>query len=214
MEDSRGLREFVEKEMPDFEKRLRSGAVFSPSELALMAVYYQMTQKKPEECLRKLYYIVHYYETEFAKEKEKYMFYAELRLACAQCQYELGDYVNCIKQCKEGEKVAKYFRQSTASGEFREWMADAKGEILKKELAQDEKREFKGREISKEERREFYKRQLREDEERKEQVGAILEDYQCANALYDCYYFGYQEEHKAKLERKMEEWRIMLSEKS
>lgn len=187
------LQDFVEKNMPDFEKYLRARKVFSTDELALIAAYYVLVEKEADERLKKLYFLVYYFREVFAKEEYQHPFYARLMFACAQNQYRLGDYANCVEQCLEGIQVTKYFRRTVMGGELCELMADAKGEMLKKEFAAaEEETSMMGG-------------------EREQRIRTILYDYECANALYR-YCFGYKEEHKKELERKIAQWRAMTGQ--
>ena len=208
------FQEFMESEMPGFEERLLKGRAFAPDELALIAVYYQFIEEDTAKRLQKLYYVVYYYREEFTREQEKLQpFYAELMFACAQCQYELEDYVNCIEQCEEGIKVTKKTRICVMAGELYEWMADAKGKILEEEMdkerqryLREEVRERKGP-VLKEKREEI---SLFKGMGRRKQIDEILEDYGCADVLYDMYYSKYEDKYKEQLERKMERWKTMM----
>ncbi len=188
------LQDFIEKHMPDIEKSLWAREVFSPDELSLIAAYDRLVERKAEECLKKLYSVVYYFRETFAREEHQHPFYAELMFACAQELYRLGDYVNCVQQCMEGIKVTKYFRKSVVGGELYELMADASGEMLKKELTE--------------------KKLYVPDKGVTEQIDAVLDDYLCADAQYSAFYFGYQDGHKEELERKMKGWRTMTGHKS
>jgi hypothetical protein len=196
------FQEFMEREMPRFEERLLKGRVFAPDELALITVYYQFMEEDTAKRLQKLYYVVYYYREEFTKEQERLQpFYAELMFACTQCQYELGDYVNCIAQCEEGIKVTEKTRICAMAGELYEWMADTKGKILEEEMDKERRRYLR------EEVRKFWV----EDRERRQQIDEVLKDYRRANVLYKKYYNGYLNK-KEELEEKMERWRITMSE--
>lgn len=112
----------------------------------------------------------------------------------AQDLYAVGDYTNCVEQCMEGIKVTEYFRRSVVGGELYELMTDAKAEMLKKELTE--------------------KKSVEVDQGVSGRIHMILDGYQCANAQYLAFYSGYRDGHKKEMERKMEEWKAMIGQKS
>lgn len=195
-EDERvgGLRDFVEKNMPDFEGCLRARKIFSPDEIALIVSYDRLVERETAGRLEKLYDIVYYFREVFAQEEHQHPFYAELMFAYAQDLYAVGDYMNCVEQCLEGIKVTKHFRKSVVGGELYELMSDAKTEMLKRELVE--------------------KKLMLEDQGAAKQIIMILDGYQCADAQYRAFYSGYWDGHKKGLERKMEEWKTMIGQKS
>ncbi|MDE7212585.1 MAG: hypothetical protein K2O03_14230, partial [Lachnospiraceae bacterium] len=198
-EDRKLFQAFMEQEMPDFETRLLANKPYSLEELSLITVYYGLVEEDTAKRLKKLYCVAHCLREEFVQEEERLRsFYAELMLACAQCQYELGDYVNCIAQCEEGIKVTSRFRICVAGGELYECMADAKGKLLEEEMRRNESKE------------QWF---VMGGEERKKRMEAVLKDYMIADALYDSFYFGYRDGYKDICNRKAERWKSMMQEK-
>lgn len=188
------LQDFVEKNMPDFEKCLQTRRALSPDELALIAAYDRLVEGEPQKRLKKLYSVVYYFREVYAKEEHWHPFYAGLMFACAQEQYALGDYMNCVEQCLEGIQVTEYFRSSIMGGELYELMADAEGEMLKRELAVEREKDTPVM-----------------GKKRGQWIQAILHNYESADKLYR-YCWGYKDGHKKILERKVEQWKVMTEQ--
>ena len=184
--DVKRLRRFMEENMAGFEERLLQHRLFSPEELALLSVYYDFTIENTAEKLKKLYFLIHYFRDEFSQEEKQYLFYADLILACAQCQYAMGEFQNCIRQCEKGLELTEYFHTCEATGELCELIADAKGELFAKEIVNAE--------------------------ERKPWAGDIFRCYMQADAVYDTFYFGYQDGYREKLREKAERWKTIMLE--
>jgi len=185
LENEDVFKKFAAKKLPFLEERLHTRGLLSPDELAFITSYYQLTIKDTAERMKKLYPIVNYFQTEFATTKENYPFYAILMFAYAQCQYKLGEYKGCIRECEEGLRVTVSSRHCKTSGKLYELMADAKGKRMEEE----------GLEESEKERR----------------VKEILQDYALADTLYSLYYHNYKGDYEKKLMKKIEKWKTTIS---
>lgn len=179
------FKKFAKGKLSFFEERLHTRGLLSPDELAFITSYYQLTIKDTAERMKKLYQIINYFQTEFATTKENYPFYAILMFAYAQCQYKLGEYKGCIRECEKGLRMIISSKHCKASGELYELMADAKGKQMEKEGL--------------------------EESERRGKVREILRDYNLANTLYSIYYCNYKGNYEQKLEEKIKKWKTTIS---
>ena len=182
--DDKILQNFFENHVGYLEQHIALHKLLSLDELLLLMEYYENTIENTIEKMNKFYRMMDYYDSEYAKEKYAHPFYASLKLYYAKYQYEMQEYEGCIRQCEEGLKVSEYFRTCERNAELYELMADAKGRI-----------ECQKNDGTKQDRKAIEEK---------------LQAYYCADALYDTFYYGYQDKEKELLQRKMEAWRIMI----